>query len=110
MSTSALTYAAATELRSRLAPRELGALELLEACLARIDAVNPAVNAIVTLCPDEARVRARARWWPGPGGVEVSTSRDPSVGGCTDTRARGYARARADLWVSVVRGVSVHSY
>lgn len=40
--------------------RELSATELLDAHLARIDAVNPAVNAIVTLVPDVAVEMARA--------------------------------------------------
>ena len=38
--------------------RELSAAELLEAVLARIEAVNPAVNAIVTLAAEQARAAA----------------------------------------------------
>ncbi len=38
--------------------RELSATELLEATLARIDAVNPPVNAIVTLAAEQARATA----------------------------------------------------
>jgi len=38
--------------------RELSAAELLEAVLARIEAVNPSVNAIVTLAPEQARAAA----------------------------------------------------
>jgi amidase len=38
--------------------RELSAAELLEAVLARIEAVNPAVNAIVTLAAEQARAVA----------------------------------------------------
>lgn len=40
--------------------REISAVELLEAHLDRIDAVNPELNAIVTLTPDLARTRAEA--------------------------------------------------
>lgn len=35
-------------------------MELLDACLARIAAVNPAVNAVVTLAEEQARAAARA--------------------------------------------------
>jgi amidase len=38
--------------------RELSAAELLEASLARIEAVNPAVNAIVTVAAEQARATA----------------------------------------------------
>lgn len=48
----------AVELARRLRTRELSARELLAASLARIDAVNPTVNAIVTRDDDRARERA----------------------------------------------------
>jgi len=44
----------ATELARLIASRELSATELLAAVLARIDEVNPALNAIVTLAADQA--------------------------------------------------------
>lgn len=47
----------ATELAGMIRRHELSARELLAACLARIEAANPAVNAIVTLVPERA-----ARW------------------------------------------------
>ncbi|MGR8920368.1 MAG: amidase [Gammaproteobacteria bacterium] len=59
MSDDEITWLPATSLRGRLARRELGALEVTDACLARIERVNPAVNAIVSLCPEAARERAR---------------------------------------------------
>jgi amidase len=47
-------FASAREQRALLVAGELSARELLEAHLARIDAVNPAVNAIVTLARERA--------------------------------------------------------
>ncbi len=38
-----------------MAAREVSAVEVMEAHLARIERINPTVNAIVTLVPDEAR-------------------------------------------------------
>ena len=51
---------AATDARRRIATRELSPVELLESCIARIEAVNPAVNAVITTCFDRARDQARA--------------------------------------------------
>jgi Asp-tRNA(Asn)/Glu-tRNA(Gln) amidotransferase A subunit family amidase len=50
----------ATELTRLLADKSLSPLELLDSCLSRIAAVNPAVNAVVTLAEDQARAEARA--------------------------------------------------
>lgn len=50
----------ATELTRLLADKALSPVELLDSCLARIAAVNPAVNAVVTLAEDQARNEARA--------------------------------------------------
>ena len=44
----------AVDLARMIRSRELSAAELLAAVLARIEAVNPAVNAIVTLAPEQA--------------------------------------------------------
>jgi amidase len=44
----------AVELARMIRARELSAAELLAATLARIEAVNPPVNAVVTLVPDQA--------------------------------------------------------
>ena len=41
-----------------IAKRELSSRELLEAELARIEAVNPAINAVVSLDADRARAAA----------------------------------------------------
>lgn len=48
----------AVELAGMIRRRELSARELLAACLARIEAVNPTVNAVVTLVPDLAEAWA----------------------------------------------------
>ena len=49
----------ATELASAIAARRLSPVEALESCLARVAAVNPAVNAMVLV--DEAGARRAAR-------------------------------------------------
>jgi amidase len=49
----------ASEARRLIGARELSPVELLESCIARIEAVNPAVNAIVTTAFDRARTEAR---------------------------------------------------
>ncbi|MEH2613285.1 amidase [Bradyrhizobium sp. AZCC 1693] len=48
----------ATELAQRIARRQLSSVEVVNAHLARIDAVNPALNAVVRVLADEARASA----------------------------------------------------
>src|SRR5215470_5812646 len=48
----------ANELAQRIAKRELSSAEVVDAHLARIDAVNPALNAIVKVLGEEARAEA----------------------------------------------------
>jgi amidase len=48
----------AVELAGMIRRRDVSARELLAACLARIDAVNPLVNAVVTLVPEMAEAWA----------------------------------------------------
>jgi amidase len=48
----------AVDLARMIRTRELSAAELLEAVLARIEVVNPSVNAIVTLAAEQARATA----------------------------------------------------
>ncbi len=55
-----ICFLTATELARRVRERELSAVEVMEAHLARIDRINPRVNAIVTLLPERAMERARA--------------------------------------------------
>lgn len=49
----------ACELAARIAKREISAREVIDAHIARIEAVNPALNAVVTSLFDEARHAAR---------------------------------------------------
>lgn len=58
MMTDELHYLDATRQVALLRSRQVSARELLQAHLDRIDAVNPAVNAIVTLTPELATARA----------------------------------------------------
>lgn len=53
-----LAFLPAVAQRDLLGKRQISARELLAACLARIDAVNPSVNAIVTMDADDAVRRA----------------------------------------------------
>src|SRR5258708_23489131 len=48
----------ATELAQRIARRQLSSAEVVDAHLARLDAVNPALNAVVKILADEARAAA----------------------------------------------------
>ena len=56
---SELIWKTAVELRSLIRRRELSAVELLEAHLLQIEAVDPKLNAIVTYLPELALERAR---------------------------------------------------
>ena len=48
-----------TELAGLIATRQVSPVELTEACLRRIDALNPTLNAFLTVCGDEAMESAR---------------------------------------------------
>src|SRR5258708_36210023 len=50
----------ATAARRLIGERKLSPVELLEACIERTEAVNPALNAVVTKAYDRARVEAKA--------------------------------------------------
>jgi amidase len=52
-------FASASELARRIRAREISAVEVVETHLARIDAVNPSLNAVVTRCDDMALERAK---------------------------------------------------
>src|SRR5512147_432543 len=55
-----LCFTSATELRRLYRTRRVSPLEVMQAVLARIDRVNPRVNAIVTLARESALAAARA--------------------------------------------------
>ena len=60
MNPSDLIALPATELRRLIGARQLSPVELLDACIARIEAVNPLVNAVTATCFDRARAEAHA--------------------------------------------------
>lgn len=55
-----LTKLTIAEARAKLTAREISAVELTDAYLAAIEAVNPVINAYVTVTPDKAREMAKA--------------------------------------------------
>ncbi len=57
---SALVELTANEMRYRIGTRELSPVELLEACIERIEGINPRINAITATCYDRARFEAKA--------------------------------------------------
>lgn len=60
MSSDELSGLFATELSARLRSGALSPLEVMDATISRIEAVNPKVNALPILCLDRARKQARA--------------------------------------------------
>jgi Asp-tRNA(Asn)/Glu-tRNA(Gln) amidotransferase A subunit family amidase len=50
----------AVELRRRIGAKAISPVELLEACIARIERLNPAINAMAATCYDRARSEAQA--------------------------------------------------
>src|SRR3954465_3679041 len=50
----------AVELRRRIGSKEISPVELLDACIDRIERINPAVNAVTAGCYDRARIEAKA--------------------------------------------------
>ena len=59
MSENELCFLRSTELTSKLRRREISAVEVTEAHLKQIERVNPKVNAIVTLAPEQALEAAK---------------------------------------------------
>ena len=60
MSSSEICFLTATELNHRIRAKDISAREVMEAHLAQVNRVNPKVNAIVTLLPEQAMNQARA--------------------------------------------------
>ena len=59
-SSADLVTRSAVELRELIAQRQISPVDLLEACIERIETVNPSINAVTAKCYDRARVEARA--------------------------------------------------
>ncbi len=57
---SDLAARSAVELRAMIGRRDISPLELMDACIARIEALNPAINAIAATDFERARAGARA--------------------------------------------------
>ncbi len=57
---SDICFLPATELARRIRARELSAVEVMEAHIAQIERVNPALNAVVTFLPEQALEKAKA--------------------------------------------------
>ncbi len=55
-----LLATSAVELRRLIGSGEISPVELLEACIARIARINPAVNAVTATCYERARAEAKA--------------------------------------------------
>ena len=55
-----LCFLPATELRARIARREVSPVEVTDAVLDRIERLQPVLNCFITVCADEAREQARA--------------------------------------------------
>jgi amidase len=62
----------ATEIAALVRARKVSALDATESALARLARVNPAINAVVTEFPDEARAEARA--------IDAAIARGDAVG------------------------------
>ena len=60
MTNQELAYLGLFEVRELLRRKELSAVELVEAQLARIEAIQPRLNAFITVAAEEARLEARA--------------------------------------------------
>ncbi len=60
MDATELCFIPAVELAQRIRARELSPVELVEAVLARIEAVNPKIQAYCTVAADQARAAAQA--------------------------------------------------
>jgi Asp-tRNA(Asn)/Glu-tRNA(Gln) amidotransferase A subunit family amidase len=56
---NAVIFDSVSEIARRIRDREISAVEVIEMHLARIDEVNPSLNAVVTRCDDMALERAK---------------------------------------------------
>ena len=59
MASNDLVQLSAVELRRMIGAKQLSPVELLDACISQIEAINPAVNAICATDFDGARAQAK---------------------------------------------------
>ncbi len=69
---SDIAFASAAELAALIARRWVSPVEVVDGALARIEAAQPALNAFITVCADEARAASRA--------AEVAVMRGDQLG------------------------------
>ena len=70
-----LVSLSSVELRRRIGTKEISPVELLEACLDRIEEVNPAVNAVTAMSVKRARQEAKAAETAVRRGEELPTTK-----------------------------------
>jgi hypothetical protein len=80
----------AAEMAHRIARRELSSAEVVDAHLARIDAVNPTLNAVVRILADEARA--------GADGLTSCFSEAPTTDGPCLSRLQREATGPSRTW------------
>lgn len=92
-----LAYLSALDLRQQYRSRELSPVEVAEATLARIDAINPSLNALVTITPELAMIQAKAaeRAYAGAGEPGPLAGIPVSIKDLTPTK--GIRTARGSL-------------
>jgi aspartyl-tRNA(Asn)/glutamyl-tRNA(Gln) amidotransferase subunit A len=97
MSNSELCFLGVTELAALLRARKVSPVEIVDALLARIDAVNPTLRAYIHVCHEQARAAgARPRSSSAPGSIGGHFTASPwrtrtstTCGGCRRRRPPG---------------------
>ena len=89
----------AVELRRRIGSKEISPVELLEACIARIERLNPAVNAVTATCYERARAGSRRR---GEGGAARGAARPAARPAGRHKGSRRDRRPADDLRLAVL--------
>ena len=88
----------ATQIARAVAAGQVSAREVTESCLARIDAVNPGLNALVEVQAEESlRAEAYRLWWR-PAGVQLAGRRFDEDG---ILDAAGVIEARAGVFTPI---------
>ncbi|HBO54935.1 amidase [Janibacter terrae] len=93
----------ATRMRDLLDSGEASSRELVDSCLARIEAVNPRLNALVEVRPDEARAAAEAADSARAAGEAHGCLHGIPVATKINTEQRGYATTQGVVaWAEAV--------